>query len=339
MVTNCQVMSFLEVEVSVRILLKFSDLQSDQSPYEASWNIDVIVTCTWFAWTFFLQTTSNREKGRHKQKFEKKIISALKDIKNQTYFMHKINRLLVAVVSWYNFKLIWLLRSLVSKTIKRKIRPTLKGKVEKQGTPAVVTLHNIPINNKLNLHYIRLVLQGLQKTDDITSVQNVFHYLYTSSSCVETGVTGKNTSTSSSSWVFGKFEQGKYCISLKNCNCNTRGRYIISALKDIKNPIFFMHSLSIRRFGGKRRKMEAKKGDSWRRETPDTDTFTGAFHPHTTWFDTIQSNSFRSLGCQLHVSKRSPEINLTFGLAELRCLFCYDFAFFWNLQWGVFEYL
>ena len=31
----------------------------------------------------------------------------------------------------------------------------------------------------------------MQKTNDITSVQNTFHYLYTSSSCVETGVTGK----------------------------------------------------------------------------------------------------------------------------------------------------
>ena len=32
---------------------------------------------------------------------------------------------------------------------------------------------------------------------------------------------------------------------------------------------------------GKRGRMEAKKGESGRRETPDTDAFTGAFHPHT----------------------------------------------------------
>ena len=50
-------------------------------------------------------------------------------------------------------------------------------------------------------------------------------------------------------------------------------------------------SLSIRRFWGKSGKTEAKKGESWRRETPDTDAFTGAFHPHTAWFETIQSKS------------------------------------------------
>ena len=42
--------------------------------------------------------------------------------------------------------------------------------------------------------------------------------------------------------------------------------------------------------------MEAKKGESWRRETPDTDAFTGAFHPHTAWFDTIQSKSLPAIG-------------------------------------------
>ena len=56
------------------------------------------------------------------------------------------------------------------------------------------------------------------------------------------------------------------------------------------------NSLSIRRFWGKRGKMETKKGDSWRRETPDTDAFTGTFHPHTAWFDTIQSKSHPVIG-------------------------------------------
>ena len=55
-------------------------------------------------------------------------------------------------------------------------------------------------------------------------------------------------------------------------------------------------SLSIRRFWGKRGKMEAKKGESWRRETPDTDAFAGTFHPHTAWFDTIQSKSHPVIG-------------------------------------------
>ena len=49
--------------------------------------------------------------------------------------MHEINRSLVAVVSWYNFKLIWLHRSLVSKTTKRKIKLTPTGKVKKTEKP------------------------------------------------------------------------------------------------------------------------------------------------------------------------------------------------------------
>ena len=44
------------------------------------------------------------------------------------------------------------------KTIKPKIKITSTGKVEKQGTQAVTTLHNIPINNKLNLHYLPIVV-------------------------------------------------------------------------------------------------------------------------------------------------------------------------------------
>ena len=54
-----------------------------------------------------------------------------------------------------------------------------------------------------------------------------------------------------------------------------------------------------------------KERESWRRETPDKDAFTGAFHP--TQHDSIPSNQnlFRSLGCQLHLSKIWPKINLT----------------------------
>ena len=42
--------------------------------------------------------------------------------------------------------------------------------------------------------------------------------------------------------------------------------------------------------------MEAKKGESGTRETPDTDAFTGAFHPYTAGFDTIQSKSLPVIG-------------------------------------------
>ena len=55
-------------------------------------------------------------------------------------------------------------------------------------------------------------------------------------------------------------------------------------------------SLSIRRFWGKRGKMEAKKGESGMREMPDADAFTGAFHPYTAGFDTIQSKSLPVIG-------------------------------------------
>ena len=43
-------------------------------------------------------------------------------------------------------------------------------------------------------------------------------------------------------------------------------------------------------------KLEVEKGESWRRETPDTDAFIGAFHPHRAWFDTIQSKSLPVIG-------------------------------------------
>ena len=57
-----------------------------------------------------------------------------------------------------------------------------------------------------------------------------------------------------------------------------------------------------------------------------------------TQHDSIPSNQnhFRSLGCQLQVSKTSPKINLALlsGRALVFCgaLCCYDFAFFWNLH-------
>ena len=92
---------------------------------------------------------------------------------------------------WYNFRLIWLHRFLVIETTKRKIKLTPTGEGKNQGTPAVATLHNIPINNILNLHYLQVSPPLLQKTKNVTSVQNIFHYLYTPTPCAETGVIGK----------------------------------------------------------------------------------------------------------------------------------------------------
>ena len=92
--------------------------------------------------------------------------------------MHKMNRSLVAEVSWYNFKLIWSHRSLVSKTIKRKIINLLQQeRLKKQCTQAVATPHNITINNKLNLHYLKFY-SLLQKNKRHNLVQNIFLYLF-----------------------------------------------------------------------------------------------------------------------------------------------------------------
>ena len=101
---------------------------------------------------------------------------------------------------------------------------------------------------------------------------------------------------------------------------------------------FYMwSSLSIRRFWGKRGKMEAKKGESWRRETPDTDAFTGTLHPHTAWFDTIQSKSHPVIGLSASRVKKLAKINLTTRSGRALVPVLLLFRFFWNLQWGVFE--
>ena len=66
---------------------------------------------------------------------------------------------------------------------------------------------------------------------------------------------------------------------------------------------------------------------------PDTDAFTGALHPNTARFDTIQSKSLPVIGLSAsRVNKSSPKINLALqsGRALVFCgaLCCYDFAFF-----------
>ena len=89
-------------------------------------------------------------------------------------------------------------------------------------------------------------------------------------------------------------------------------------------------SLSIRRFSGKRGKTEAKKGESGRRESPDTDAFTALELSTPIQRDSIPSNQnhFRSLGCQLHVSKNSPKINLTLRSGRAPVLVLLRFRFF-----------
>ena len=70
-------------------------------------------------------------------------------------------------------------------------------------------------------------------------------------------------------------------------------------------------SLSIRRFGGKEERWKRKRE---RAEGEKRLTQMLLLEPSTpTQHDSIPSNQnhFRSLGCQLHVSKSSPEINLT----------------------------
>ena len=72
----------------------------------------------------------------------------------------------------------------------------------------------------------------------------------------------------------------------------------------LMHDVYHQASLSIRCFWDKRGKMEVKKGESWRRETPDTDAFSGAFHPHTAWFDTIQSKSLPVIGLSASRAKK-----------------------------------
>ena len=81
--------------------------------------------------------------------------------------------------------------------------------------------------------------------------------------------------------------------------------------KNSGEPQGFFCSLSIRRFWGKgeRWKQKLERGEGEKRLTQML-----LLEPSTpTQHDSIPSNQnhFRSLGCQLHVSKSSPKINLT----------------------------
>ena len=87
-------------------------------------------------------------------------------------------------------------------------------------------------------------------------------------------------------------------------------------------------SLSIRRFWGKgeKRKRKRERGEGEKRLTHML-----LLEPSTpTRHDSIPSNQnhFRSLGCQLHVSKSSPKINLTLRSGRAPVLVLLRFRFF-----------
>ena len=91
-------------------------------------------------------------------------------------------------------------------------------------------------------------------------------------------------------------------------------------------------SLSIRRFWG--------KGERWKRKKEGAEgekrlTQMLLLEPSSpTQHDSIPStqNHFRSLGCQLHVSKSSPKINLTLRFGRGPVFVLLRFRFFLNLQ-------
>ena len=82
------------------------------------------------------------------------------------------------------------------------------------------------------------------------------------------------------------------------------------------------NNLSIKCFWGKGGKMEGKKGESWRRETPDPDAFAGAFHSHTAWYDTIQSKSRAVIGLSASRVKKLAwnKSHLTVGPSSGACV-------------------
>ena len=90
----------------------------------------------------------------------------------------------------------------------------------------------------------------------------------------------------------------------------------------------YFSSLSIRRFWG--------KGERWKRKRERAEgekrlTQMLLLEPSTpTQHDSIPSNQnhFRSLGCQLHVSKSSPKINLTLRSGRAPVLVLLRFRFF-----------
>ena len=94
------------------------------------------------------------------------------------------------------------------------------------------------------------------------------------------------------------------------------------------SPHHHHSSLSIRRFWG--------KGERWKRKRERAEgekrlTQMLLLEPSTpTQHDSISSNQnhFRSLGCQLHVSKSSPKINLTLRSGRAPVLVLLRFRFF-----------
>ena len=121
------------------------------------------------------------------------------------------------------------------------------------------------------------------------NILEIFHYFQYFERC-----------RSMKKWQISKPKIVDWYLDFSNESCTTLKSVISSFKICFQNYGQLKSSLSIRHFWGKRGKMEAKKGESWRRETPDTDAFTGAFHLHTAWFETIQSKSHPVTGftCQ-----------------------------------------
>ena len=109
------------------------------------------------------------------------------------------------------------------------------------------------------------------------------------------------------------------------------------------NPLRFMKGPFLAWVSG----VSGGKGERWKRKRERAEgekrlTQMLLLEPSTsTQHDSKPSNQnhIRSLGCQLHVSKRSPKINLTIRSCWAPVLVLLRFCFFWNLQWRVFEYL
>ena len=101
-----------------------------------------------------------------------------------------------------------------------------------------------------------------------------------------------------------------------------------SVQQEVRLLVYLVYSLSIRRFWG--------KGERWKRKRERAEgekrlTQMLLLEPSTpTQHDSIPSNQnhFRPLGCQLHVSKSSPKINLTLRSDRAPVLVLPRFRFF-----------
>ena len=155
--------------------------------------------------------------------------------------------------------------------------------------------------------------------------------------------------------AYANLETWRKLVSKLSCNCfwdcywGRTGQLLRSfsrrkrglCLDAIKFELlsFFILSLSMRRFWG--------KGERWKRKRERAEgekrlTQMLLLEPSTpTQHDSIPSNQnhFRSLGCQLHVSKSSPKINLTLRSGRAPVLVLLRFRFFLKPPMGSFRIL